>query len=116
MKMHLHNTGRRRTEAPFSVFLCIYLCTVSGQNRRQKTAQVAGKCNPSQAEQTSGKRWKRTLQCIGYGKWQQLATVQRADGAGAMISGRSILRLQVDAHMQGGGVVRLFSSSAKTLH
>jgi len=96
MEMHLHNTGPRRrkweaSHAPwFFVYKAIYIYLDKTEGRRQKTAQEAGKCNPSQAEQTSGERWKRTLQCIGYGKWQQLATVQRADEEGARLSEQRI--------------------------
>lgn len=39
----------------------------------------AGKCNPSQAKQTSGKHCNGRFTCIGYGKWPQLATAQERE-------------------------------------
>lgn len=97
MEMHLHNTGRRVRRGTGGRGSCQY----EGEKKeRQRETQEeeeggarlanghktqAGKCNPSQAKQTSGKHCNGRFTCIGYGKWPQLATAQERElkpGAG----------------------------------
>lgn len=90
MEMHLHNTGRRVRRGTGGRGSCQYEGEKKeGQREREGEEEAtrlanghktqAGKCNPSQAKQTSGKHCNGRFTCIGYGKWPQLATAQERE-------------------------------------